>query len=209
MVQASYDIDKPLPELDEMEKLFVEFLPTNFKHPGAAYREAGGDAKDALAAAHRLMKKPQVAAALHDSVKHLLELGGETSAHVVKQIQDVAFGDITDAVEWENGRVSVKNSKDLSQSQKNAIMQVKQTRDGIEVKMHPKMDALKTLAQMSGLSVEQEKNTTTTNNTIMLTNIGVGTEGLDVPRMVMESARASRNKVAENLAREAQNGNGT
>ena len=133
----------------------------------AAYEKAGysfrtSSAQNANAA--RLMQNPEVRRYLADRRKEVQEQTDITQKATLREIAKVAFSDIRDFMSWgERGLVFVP-SEELTAEQAASIASIKSRRrtttdkDGnstesieMEVKLHPKMDALEKLAKVQGL----------------------------------------------------------
>lgn len=64
---------------------------------------------------------------------------------VIREYMKVGFSNVDDIVSWNSRTPTLKESKKLTRDQKAAIASVKSTREGVEVKMHSKLDALAAL----------------------------------------------------------------
>jgi hypothetical protein len=72
------------------------------------------------------------------------------------QLQAIAFSDISRIVEWKNGMLKLKNSKDLSPADRAASAEVAETEHGIRVKLHPKIKAIENYFKLLGLDMNAE-----------------------------------------------------
>ncbi|HEY9879114.1 MAG TPA: terminase small subunit, partial [Leptolyngbyaceae cyanobacterium] len=83
-----------------------------------------------------------------------------TQDAIIEEFRRVAFANITDVAEWQKGDVQFRASTDISPDVTPAIAEVSSTwtENGrqLKVKMHPKMDALKVLAQHVGLTMPMQ-----------------------------------------------------
>lgn len=67
------------------------------------------------------------------------------------ELEKIGFASIADVITWdEKGRPKVKASVDLTPDQLAAIGTVKQTRDGLHIEQHSKLQALRELAEIHG-----------------------------------------------------------
>lgn len=89
--------------------------------------------------------------------RNALVFGSEDEKEAVKhELATIAASDITEVMSWdEQGRVTLKDAKDVPLSTRRAIKKVKVTPtrmgNAIEVEMHDKVSALRMLSQHHGL----------------------------------------------------------
>ena len=78
---------------------------------------------------------------------------------VAQELVDLSLSDITDIIDWEEGKIRLKEIKDIP---KKALRSIKKIRvygkenSNFEVEMHDKIRTLQTVAKAAGL-LEQEK----------------------------------------------------
>ena len=90
-------------------------------------------------------------------MRKALVFGTEDEKEAVKhELATIAASDITEVMSWdEQGRVTLKDAKDVPQHTRKAIKKVKVTPtrmgNAIEVEMHDKVSALRMLAKHHGL----------------------------------------------------------
>lgn len=79
-----------------------------------------------------------------------------TQERVLEELARIAFTDQTDLVSWDkDGKVTVKESSELTDATKAAITEVVETKAGVRVKLADKQAALTTLAKHLGLLQEK------------------------------------------------------
>jgi phage terminase small subunit len=66
---------------------------------------------------------------------------------VMREYMRVGFARIDDIATWDKGVIKLKKFNDLSPDQLSAIASVENTREGIKIKMHGKLDALSKLKE--------------------------------------------------------------
>ena len=71
----------------------------------------------------------------------------------------LAFSDIGDICSVVDGKLEVKDLKDLTIAQRACIQEIRQTKDGLIVKLHSKVAALESLAKHSGMFLEPDDRT--------------------------------------------------
>ena len=70
------------------------------------------------------------------------------------ELARIAFADVTDVIQVKGGEVTVADTAKLSEGQRAAI---EQTANGLKVRMHPKAQALESLAKHFGLLIEKQE----------------------------------------------------
>ena len=73
------------------------------------------------------------------------------------ELARIAFADVTDAIQIVDGEVTVRDTTELSVGQRAAISSIEKTEDGLKVRMHPKVQALESLAKHFGLLIEKHQ----------------------------------------------------
>jgi phage terminase small subunit len=130
----------------------------------AAYRTAGFATQSQVTAAKqgsKLVKRPEVAARLAFLRSQLAAASHVDRDRIASELSAVGFGRITDVVEWEQGRLVIKDSAALTDAQRAAISRVVLTRnkDGSErlaIDHHDKLTALRDLARLLDLLPKDE-----------------------------------------------------
>lgn len=146
--------------LNERQQAFVEEYLIDLNATRAAIR-AGYSPTSARTVGPRLLSDDVVAAALQRALSERSKRTGITAERVLQELAHVAFSDITQAVELMGGGVSIKVNADSPESIRRAVESIseKPSEHGVarSVKMHPKLAALKMLADHLGLSTDQLK----------------------------------------------------
>lgn len=141
--------------LDTRQRKFVEQYIMDFNGSRAA-RDAGYSAKTAGSQATNLLKRPKIVAYL----KHLIKMAGgdpeDKAVEVIKQLREIAFGDIRQVMRWNDAGVSVYDSKDLDDDVARTIEEVSQDKNGnIKIKMASKTKALELLTRIYQLAEDK------------------------------------------------------
>jgi len=148
---------KRKPSLAQYKKFAKEYL-LDFNATRAAER-AGYSPKTAYAQGHRLLKNAEIKQLLEAEAKRQIEKTDIKIAKVLKELERVAFSDITNCLEFSASGVILKNSNDLGEDITGAISEASQTetKDGgtVKVKMHDKIKALALLTKY--LDMEKSK----------------------------------------------------
>ena len=75
--------------------------------------------------------------------------------HLIAEYAAIGFAKVSDAVEWGDGEVILKESTELDANTRSAVMSVSKGQFGISLKFHPKNAALDTLAKIKGMLKEK------------------------------------------------------
>lgn len=114
-----------------------------------------GQKNGAERAAHRLMKEPEIRAAIQAAEDaHLAKLGANREA-VLAEITRLAFYDVRDFVSWKEGRITLKDSDVIGSGK--PIVSVKNTEHGIEIKFADKLAALRDLGRTMAMFTDVQK----------------------------------------------------
>lgn len=172
--------EKEVPEtpvLTDKQAIFVEEYLIDFNATRAAM--ASGYSKDtAYSIGSENLRKPEVQSAIQDRTKSKMSSLGITQQRVLLEYLKIAFADITNYVEFghreapvigmdgpvrdANGEVMKETVayvtiKDSSNVDGTLIHEVKQSRDGVSVKLHDKLKALEALSKYLDLLPDHHK----------------------------------------------------
>lgn len=149
--------------LTEKQKLFCKEYLVDLNATQAAIR-AGYKSANAYQIGAENLRKPQIQAYLQEKQQERSRRTDITADFVLKQLAAIASTKITDVVnvqnrsiEMEDGTtinvpyVVVKNTEELTEEQKVAIASIKQTKNGVEIKMHDKVGTLKLIGDHLGM----------------------------------------------------------
>lgn len=146
--------------LNEKQKEFVYNYVKNLGNGTRAYLEAYPNSSydAATVSAIRLLANDRIKEAIQEYYKKIWkEKDSELEKTKTYQlIHSIGESDISDVIDLEDGTLTVKNLKDIPVSARHAIQSIKRvertTKEGIdvnlEVKMHPKLQALELRAKL-------------------------------------------------------------
>lgn len=129
--------------LTQQQRFFAHEFLKDF-NTYQAFQRAGYKSKD-RANAHVVRSYPHVDAYIELLVSDKLREIKVEPDTILKEIYYVAMSRMTDYAKWKNGRVLLVRSSELTPEQAAAISSVKETRNGVEIKLHSKLQALKLL----------------------------------------------------------------
>lgn len=123
-----------------------------------AYLRAGyNNSKSAEVSSHKLLRNPKIAHRINDLVNpHLKRLKVNREA-VLQELAIIGFSSIDDFVIVDGNKLLFKNFNDIPEELKRAICQLKETKHGIEIKLHPKVSALDILAEYTKIIKHNDK----------------------------------------------------
>lgn len=149
--------------LTEKQKLFCEEYLVDLNATQAAIR-AGYSNKTAAAQAARLLINVNIQKEIQELKEQRTQRTEITADFVLKELAAIATTRITDVVNvlnrpiaMDDGSVinvpyvAVKNTAELTDAQKSAIASIKQTKNGVEIKMHDKVGTLKLIGDHLGM----------------------------------------------------------
>lgn len=99
----------------------------------------------------RLLRNAKVQSYIEEKMKKREKRTQVTQDKVVKELAAIAFSNATDFAEIKKGCVYIKDTSELDESAKKSIIGIKEGKEGIEVKMANKVDALTTLGRHLGM----------------------------------------------------------
>lgn len=150
-------------KLPPMQDRFVDEWLIDFNGTQAAIR-AGYSERSARSIAGRLLTKDNIQREISRRQKDLQRRTEVTQERVVKELARIAFANIADYVHVETQTrtkddgtettyqiVMLSETEDLSADQRAALSTVKQSVNGVEIKLHDKIKALELLGRHIGM----------------------------------------------------------
>lgn len=138
---------------DKQERFVQEYL-VDLNETQAAIR-AGYSKKTAAAIGYENLRKPHIRAEIEKRKKALQNKLEITQERVLQELAAIGFAKGTDYASVVSGVVLVTDTDQLTEQQKAAIVSIKQTKDGVEIKLADKYKALELLAKHLGLLTEK------------------------------------------------------
>jgi len=140
-------------------KLFIKEYLIDFVGTRAAVRSGVPESKAAQTAC-RYLGEQLVQDAIAQEIQNRNVVCEMTGADVLQEFARIGSSDITDYLEYTSEKVTLIPSKDLNLNQTRAISKVVQrtNKDGstvVSIEMHPKVLALKALAEHLGLNTQR------------------------------------------------------
>ena len=146
--------------LTARQRAFAELLATwaiegrDLNYTEAARRVGYKTSRATRVSAHHLARDPRVHVVIDaalEQARHALEhRHGVTRERTIEELAHLGFARLSDLVEWDSTRVTVKDSTTLRERAHAAVAEVSMTEQGIKVKMHKKTEALLAIARLMG-----------------------------------------------------------
>jgi len=117
----------------------------------AAAIAAGYSPKSARSIASQLLNKPLIMNEIHKRLRHNAKKADITSERVLAELGTIGFSDLRDLLELSEDGVRLKSSGEISEDAARALAAIKETRNGLEVRLHDKKGALELLGRHLGM----------------------------------------------------------
>ena len=141
----------------EREAVFAREFVKDLNATQAAVR-SGYSAPSAYSAAHRLLRKPRVReqiTRLAAANQARVELEAD---NILRELLAIATADVADYVTKNaDSSLALRQMEEIPPLSRRAIADVRRTKDGFRLKLHPKLPALALLAKHVGLLVERHE----------------------------------------------------
>lgn len=141
--------------LTPKQQRFVEEYLVDLNATQAAIR-AGYKANAARQAGCENLTKPDIAAAIEARRAKLTEAAEVNAERVMREVALIALADPRSVMTWGPKGVTLIDSKTLTRDQAAIVAEVAQTKDGIRLKTHSKLDALEKLIRHLGLNAPEK-----------------------------------------------------
>lgn len=136
--------------MNPRQRRFVEEYLVDLNATRAAKR-AGYAARSATDRGYRLLRKPEIAAAVAKAQKKRAARTRVSADRVVTELAKVAFGDPRRLLSWGPGGVVLRDSAELTEAEAALVSEVSETRTAAggtrKVKLHCKLAALNALGK--------------------------------------------------------------
>lgn len=86
-----------------------------------------------------------------------VEAAGVTQERISRELAAIGFANVRDAVAWAGQTIVLQPSDKLDDATAAAIAEVKRTKEGLSIKMHDKIGALKHLGSSFGMFVDRRE----------------------------------------------------
>lgn len=136
--------------LTEKQGRFVAEYLVDLNATEAAKR-AGYSEKTAYSIGFENLRKPEIQEAIQAAMDARAQRTEITQDRVLQELAAIGFARITDCAQIVGGRVVVMDTDNLTDTQRSAIMGIKEGKFGLEVKMHDKIRALEKLGEHLGM----------------------------------------------------------
>jgi len=141
-------------ELTEKQRRFVDEYLADLNGKQAAIR-CGYSEKTAEQQASRLLSNVKVKEAVSLKQKILSERLNISAERVLQEYAKIAFSNMRDFVNWDNGAIAIRPASELSDEQTACVAEISDTPSQfgskIKIKLHDKLSALDSIARHLGM----------------------------------------------------------
>lgn len=127
------------------EKFAIEYL-RDFNAVQAAVR-AGYSETTAHSNSHVMIEEPEIKELVAKHISKIAKRNDISAERVLKELARIAFANIREVAKWNGNKIMVKNSDELTEDEVACISEIKETKDGVQVKFHDKAAALDKLGK--------------------------------------------------------------
>ena len=142
--------------MNEKQRRFGHEYILDSNSTKAAIR-AGYSNKTAYSMGQRLLKKVEIQNLIAELRNDIEKTTNITVQKTLIELARIAFSDISDYLDINNGQVILKDLKELTKNQTAAIESIQQTKDGIKFKLYNKPQALELIGKHLGMFTETPK----------------------------------------------------
>lgn len=142
--------------LSAQKMRFIDEFMVDMNQTGAAKR-AGYNVKSAKRIGCMLMHEPMIREEVKRRQEKLAKKFNVTVERIVDEYKRIAFSDIRDFVTWGPDGAQLKPDIALTEDQARAVLEVKQSKDGVTFKLHDKKGALDSLGKHFKMFLEQHE----------------------------------------------------
>lgn len=139
-----------MPKLTPKQHAFVQEYMVDLNATQAAIR-AKYSAKTANRIGSENLSKPVIQAAIAKAMEKRSERIEVTAENVIEELRRIGFADVRSVGGVTGGSVVTVNSDDWTPEQAAAVAEIADTKEGVRIKLHPKLPALESLAKHLGL----------------------------------------------------------
>ncbi len=141
----------------EKQRRFVSEYVIDLNATQAAVR-AGYSERTAPQIGSENLRKPHIAAAIEEELAARAARTQVTSDEVVRELRRIGMARLEHAVSWDNERLVLVPSEQLSEDTAAAVASVDRGKYGLHIHMHDKLKALQLLGEHTGaFRVEQQQ----------------------------------------------------
>lgn len=141
--------------LTPKQQRFVEEYLVDLNATQAAIR-AGYSKATAEQQGYRLLRNASVVAVIDAGKAKLKDAADFDAKRVMREVALIALADPRSVMTWGPKGVTLIDSKTLTRDQAVIVAEVAQTKDGIRLKTHSKLDALEKLIRHMGLNAPEK-----------------------------------------------------
>lgn len=127
-----------------------------------AYSCGGKKDKTVWRMACELMDNPKVSARINELQDKQREKSDIKKEDILRMLKNIMYADIRDFLTIRDGKVTFKDSSEWTDGMAMQVESVKQTKEGIEIKLNGRAWSIQRICKMLGFDAPQELNFTST-----------------------------------------------
>lgn len=136
--------------LSDKQKAFVAEYLIDLNATAAAIR-AGYSKRSAEVTANRLLRNAKIAREIERKAKDREKRTQITQDRVLEELAAISFVNASDFAEVIGGKVFIKDTADIPKAKLPAISSIKQTQNGVEIKLYDKTKSLELIGKHLGM----------------------------------------------------------
>jgi phage terminase small subunit len=140
--------------LSPQQELFVRQYVLDLNATKSALR-AGYNKKNARQQGSYLLSKPDIQAAIKARIERRFEKVDVQADEVLRKIRNWAFTDLSGVIEVRGGRTFISDTTVLTEDQMACISEIKQTAEGIQVKLISREKMIELLGRHMGMFTDK------------------------------------------------------
>lgn len=109
--------------------------------------------------AHRLMTNDDVQKRVEELQQNAAKRTEITIEKVLNELAKIGFADLSQFGEWSGNRIILKDSKTLPPELTSVVSEVKNTREGVAIKLHDKLSALEKIGKHLAMFTDRTDHT--------------------------------------------------
>ncbi len=156
LTEEEASIQQIYEEMHPRHKNFIKEYIIDFNKT-RAYAKAFARKKDAIsrASSSRLLTNVNIRKAIKYEIKKKFDNLDLSVEEVIKRLTMIMRSSLEGIVEWESGKIKIKDSKELTEEQKWLISEIAETKEGLKIKLVSKDKGIELLMKHFGLLTEK------------------------------------------------------
>jgi len=147
--------------MTKRQEIFVREYLISLNATDAA-EKAGYSKKTANRIGHELLQRPDIAEAVKSKIEKRFTKLDISADRILNELARIAFADLKKVMDWNDGRIEIKNSDEIADDDSAAIAEISETITGQgtitrKLRHHDKVRALELLGKYQKLFIEKHE----------------------------------------------------